>query len=223
MIRPIFTLSAAALAIGVASSAAIAQDPEVRINQIYIQEGEVCPASTAEEITVCAVLTDPYRIPQNLRQSTSPQNEAWGERAESFQMVGEFGIMSCSPTGYGGASGCTAKLIEDAYAEKRTSDGVRFSELIEEERQERLAEIDDEAAAEQERVEMIEREYEARLAAERAGPAPDEAVLPEGTTRGPDAGMIDPSRPVPLLEDGSPAEVNENGESPNAARILRVE
>ena len=212
MIRPLLALTAAAIGAAGLSAPAAAQDGEVKINQIYIQEGEECPASTDEIITVCGVLEDPYRIPANLRRSDSPQNESWGERAKSFQMVGEFGIMSCSPTGAGGWTGCTQKMIEEAYAEKRNSDGVLFSQLIEEERQKRLATIDAEAAEEQERVEMIEREYEARLAAERGEPLPDET--PDET---PDTGMIDPSQPVELDANGGPAEVDADGNAVDPA------
>lgn len=211
MIRSLLSLSAAALVGTGFAAPAAAQDAEVKINQIYIQEGEECPASTDEVITVCGILEDPYRIPANLRRSDSPQNESWGERAQSFQMVGEFGIMSCSPTGSGGFTGCTQKMIDEAYAEKRTSDGVLFSQLIEEERQKRLAEIDAAAAEEQERVEMIEREYEARLAAERAAALPDEDT-PEPAGASEDAGMLDPSQPVALDADGSPAATDANGD-----------
>lgn len=217
MTRPLLVLTAAALATGAFAAPAAAQDAEVKVNQIYIQEGEECPASTEDTITVCGILTDPYRIPENLRSSDSPQNESWGERAESFQMVGDFGILSCSTAGRGGPTGCTQELIDNAYAEKRNSDGVLFSQLIEEERQARLSEIDADAAAEQERVETIEREYEARLAAERDGETVDEA------TQSPDAGIIDPSRPVQLDENGSPARTDENGIAIDPARTITVE
>jgi hypothetical protein len=55
---------------------------------------------------------------------------------------------------------------------------VRFGLLIEQARAERLSTIDAEAAAEQERVEMIEREYMQRLEKERQAELPGEGQLP---------------------------------------------
>ena len=56
---------------------------------------------------------------------------------------------------------------------------MRFGQLIEKARAERLSTIDAQAAAEQERVEMIEREYMQRLERERAGELPGEGQLPQ--------------------------------------------
>src|SRR5690606_41389955 len=109
-----------------------------------------------------------YRIPDNLRTSDAPDNVAWTERVKSYEMVGATGIMSCSPVGPGGMTGCTPQLIEQAYAEKEQGADVRFSQLIEADRARRLATIDDEAAAEQARGGPIQREYMGRLRLERA-------------------------------------------------------
>jgi hypothetical protein len=147
-----------------------------KVNQVIVYGDDPCPPSTGDEITVCARKeeSERYRIPQILRQSDDPANVSWTERVESYETVGNFGTMSCSPSGAGGWTGCTQKLIDAAYAEKEGSSDVRFSELIQQEREKRLSTIDEEAAAEQERVEMLEREYEARLEAERAAALPDE-------------------------------------------------
>ena len=51
---------------------------------------------------------------------------------------------------------------------------MRFSQLIEQAREDRLSTIDADAAAEQERVEQIEREYLERLERERQAPLPGE-------------------------------------------------
>lgn len=151
------------------------------VNMVIIYGDDACPGSADGEIVVCQRFeeSERYRIPENLRESSDPANQAWAERIKSFETVGAFGTMSCTPTGYGGWTGCTEQLIEAAYAEKRGGQNVRASQLIEEARQERLAAIDAEAAAEQARVEAIEKEYEARLAAERDARAPGEStVLP---------------------------------------------
>ena len=73
----------------------------------------------------------------------------------------------------------TQQMINDAYADKANDAGVRFGEIIAAERAKRLATIDEDAAAEQERVEMIEREYMERLERERAAETPDEQSLPQ--------------------------------------------
>ena len=86
--------------------------------------------------------------------------------------------MSCSPAGAGGFTGCNQKFIEAAYKDKSEADAVRFGLLIEQARQERLSTIDADAAAEQSRVEMIEREYMQRLEKERQGELPGEGQTP---------------------------------------------
>ncbi len=178
------TLAAAAI-LFVGATPAFAQDDaaeivgeagDEKVNQVIVYGDDPCPPSSADEITVCARKeeSERYRIPEILRESSDPANESWTERVESYETVGEFGTMSCSPSGSGGWTGCTQKLIDAAYAEKEGSSDIRFSELIQQEREKRLSTIDEEAAAEQERVEMLEREYEARLAAERDAALPDE-------------------------------------------------
>src|SRR5690606_24755120 len=104
------------------------------------------------------------------------QNEAWNNKVLAYETVGAAGTLSCSPVGPGGSLGCTQKLVNAAYAEKRESGDVRFSELIQAEREKRLSTIDAEAAATQLRVEEAERQYEERQRAAGEAPAPS-AVL----------------------------------------------
>lgn len=151
-----------------------------RVNMVIIYGDDACPPSSENEITVCARKdeSERYRIPENLRLSDDPENNAWTNRVDAYETVGAFGTMSCSPTGAGGFTGCTQALIDAAYGEKRTSQDVQFSALIEEERQRRLSTIDEAAAAEQARVEQIEKEYMDRLERERAQSIPGEGALP---------------------------------------------
>ena len=140
------------------------------------------PECDENEIVVVARLPegDRYRIPETLRFSDNPENEAWAKRVESLEMSGAFGTLSCSTAGAGGFTGCTQQLLEQAYGEKREGSNVRFSELISAARAERLSEIDAIAAEEQQRVEQIEREYMERLERERAGEiAGEQAPLPD--------------------------------------------
>ena len=60
-------------------------------------------------------------------------------------------------------------MIRNAYADKDASPSVRFGQLIEAARAERLATIDQTSAEEQARVEAIEKEYMERLEKERGG------------------------------------------------------
>lgn len=152
-----------------------------KVNMVVIYGDDACPASTATEIIVCAreAESERFRIPETLRQSDSGENIAWSKRVESFETVGAFGTMSCSPAGAGGITGCTQAMIDAAYGEKSEDAGIRFGQLIEAARAERLAEIDVDAADEQARVEIIEREYLERLERERAAELPDAANNPD--------------------------------------------
>jgi hypothetical protein len=149
-------------------------------NMVIVYGDDSCPESTANQIVVCArkAESERYRIPERLRYSDDPQNMAWAERVERLEMVGSFGALSCSPTGGGGFTGCTQQMIHDAYADKAGGSEVRFGKLIDEARAERLSTIDADAAAEQARVEMIEKEYMDRLEKEREGATSDTAPDP---------------------------------------------
>ena len=177
LFAPALLACAAAFA---AATPAAAQSADQKINMVIAYSEDECPEAKEGEVVICEILVEAerYRIPSNLRYSDSPQNNAWANRVEEIKYVGDFGAMSCSPAGAGGFTGCTQKFVEAAYKDRAEADNVRFSALIEEARQERLSTIDAEAAAEQERVEMIEREYMERLERERQAELPGEARLP---------------------------------------------
>ncbi|MDE2562908.1 MAG: hypothetical protein KGL48_11750 [Sphingomonadales bacterium] len=141
-----------------------------RVNAVIVYGDDPCPQSNGDEITVCARKdeSERYRIPEPFRgpDPNKVANQAWAERAKAFETVGQFGTNSCSPVGGGGATGCMQQLINKAYAEKKQASDVRFGKIIEAEREKRLSTIDADAAAEQARVEAIEKEYEAKKAAE---------------------------------------------------------
>ncbi len=159
--------SVALVATCFASLPAIAQDqPGDRVNQLIIYGDDVCPESSEGEIVVCARKDEGerYRIPENLRDGGLGQakNEAWSQRVKSYEYVGASGTNSCSPTGPGGFTGCTQELLRQAYAERGIDDTVNWGKLIEEERQKRLARIDAESDAVEERLLEIEAQREAR-------------------------------------------------------------
>lgn len=183
LLRPAFNaaLLAPFAALAFASPAAAQDQAGDRVNMVIAYDEDECPEPTAEgEIVICEILVeaDRYRIPSNLRHSDSPQNTSRTQQIESIRYIGEFGTLSCDPAGAGGFTGCTEQFIDQAYAERDESENIRFSQLIEEARQDRLSTIDGDAAAEQGRVEQIEREYLERLERERAGPLPGEETLP---------------------------------------------
>ena len=175
------TLPAAALALSL-SPAAAQEDESLSDNvQIaYVYGDDAAPDCPEGDICVFARLpeNERFRIPPALRFSDNPQNIAWSRRVENLELVGAFGTLSCDPAGAGGITGCTQQLINDAYKDRQEGQDVRFSQLIEQARQERLSTIDDEAAAEQERVEQIEREYLERLERERSQTLPGEETAP---------------------------------------------
>lgn len=154
-----------------------AQGADEKVNQLIIYGDDACPQSTAAEITVCARKDEGerYRIPEPLRETFSPQNDAWNNRVIAYETVGSTGTLSCSPVGAGGFTGCLGKLIDRSVAEKRNDPNIRFSQLIAEERARRLASIDKDAADTQARVEAIEREYDAK---QRALQDPDAHPAP---------------------------------------------
>ena len=202
MKRPIALVPLAVLATGLAAlsaAPAVAQNEAGdRVNTVIIYGEDECPQSDADTITVCARMdeSERYRIPERLRQSGDPANQAWTERVKAFEAVGDFGPLSCSPVGAGGELGCTAEFIEAAYAEREQGSEVRFGQLISEAREERLSGIDAEAAATQARVEELERAYMERMRREQEG-EPDAAV--------------DPSAPPPEIAD--PARLPPDGPS----------
>ncbi|MCJ2184825.1 hypothetical protein MTR62_19325 [Novosphingobium sp. 1949] len=164
-------LAAMAAGLTLAAAPAAAQDDDDggdRINQVIVYGDDPCPKSTGNEITVCARKPEEerYRIPEPLRGIDSPQAQTWSSKVQSYETVGAFGTMSCSPVGAGGATGCEQQLIDKAYAQKKNGSDVKFSELIDKERQRRLSTIDATAAKEQAQVEKEEDAYFAKKEAE---------------------------------------------------------
>lgn len=200
----LFALGVATIAIGGAVLPAAAQDAGGdKVNQVIVYGDDACPQSDENTITVCARFdeSERYRTPPNLRVDISPRNESWTRNALSLEIIDRFGVMNCTPEGAGGTLGCTMEMIQAAYADKQTSSDVRFSQLINDARQERLATIDGEAAATQSRVEELERGYMAKLEAERAADLPGEGARAAAPR------LVDPDRvPPPPADFGAPAQ-----------------
>lgn len=175
-------LSIAAPLLLAAPARAQSAGEEPKVNLVIVYGDDKCPESSADMITVCARKNEGerYRIPEPLRASTSPQNESWTNRVKAYETVNAHGTMSCSPAGAGGWTGCSGKLIDRAYAEKRSDPGIRAGELIAAERERRLAGIDAEAAETQAEVEQQEDQILARrkLEQQASGQAPQPDTPP---------------------------------------------
>ena len=215
MIKSRSTLAMAAAGIAgslsLAAPASAQDKPGDRVNMVIAYSEDECPDAEEGEIVICEILVEAerYRIPSTLRSSDSPENRSWARKVEKIRYAGAFGIMSCDPAGAGGSLGCTQQMIDAAYADKREGSKVRFAQLIEQARQERLSTIDLEAAEEQERVEQIEREYLERLERERNAPLPGEvnpALTPPEEATEDRTIPVEPSKPGPF-DDGDETQV----------------
>ena len=93
-----------------------------KVSEIIVYGTDPCPRSTDDEIVVCARKpeSERFRIPERLRQGGSLQSrQAWAVRAKTFETVGRTGIMSCSPVGPAGYTGCADQLIKQAFDERK--------------------------------------------------------------------------------------------------------
>lgn len=172
--RQLFAAVPFALGLALAAPAAAqAPAPEPKMNMVIIYGDDKCPESGDDTITVCArkAESERFRIPENLRQSTSPSNEAWNNKVIAYETVGRTGTQSCSPVGAGGWTGCTGQMLKQAAGDKATDPNVKFGQLIAEERAKRLSTIDSEATETQSRVEEVEKQMEDKRKADEAAAA----------------------------------------------------
>lgn len=168
-LRLCLLLPVSALSMVSAPAFAQAADDDVKINQLIIYGDDICPKSSADEIVVCAKLDEAerYRIPTPLRDDPNDiRKEAWTQKVKAYEYVGDTGTMSCTPVGAGGFTGCGLKAIDAAYAESGKDPAVSFGRLIAAERKKRLASIDAEAEAVEERTKAFEADRLAREARE---------------------------------------------------------
>lgn len=176
-------ISAALALAGLALTAPLAAQDSGgdKVRMVIVYGDDAAPAPEGDEIVVVARMpeADRFRIPEGLRYSENPANDAWINRVERLEFVGTSGTLSCSAVGPGGSTGCTQEMIRNAYADKKASPSVRFGALIAAARAERLSTLDASAAEEQARVEAIEKEYMQRLERERGVEPPLAGPLSE--------------------------------------------
>ena len=109
------------LAAGLALPAPTLAQSRGDVSEIIVYGSDPCPRSTDDNIVVCARKPEAerYRIPEKLRSGGSFQSkQSWANRATQFETYGRTGINACSPVGPGGFTGCSDKLIKEAFKER---------------------------------------------------------------------------------------------------------
>lgn len=130
------------------------------VNQVIVYGDDPCPASDSGDIIVCARKPEEerYRIPEPLRDVDRPRTEAWTNKIADYERYNDNGPMRCNTIG-GGTLGCLNQFIDKAFRERKNSPEARYAQLIQAEREKRLAGIDGESGAAQNRVDDAERAY----------------------------------------------------------------
>jgi hypothetical protein len=127
------TVSIVALAL-VASSASASTEqlgeaqqasPPERISFLVTFGDDKCPQAKGDEIVVCAPAPegDRYRIPKKLRDDEGAPvsgGNSWTSAVESLDSYARANLPnSCSVNGSNGFTGCTQKMLQQWFAERR--------------------------------------------------------------------------------------------------------
>ncbi len=95
--------------------------PEREAN-VIVYGDDPCPPATGDEVVICARRPEDerYRIPEPLRRSSDPPEEAWGTRAEQLEEAQrDTRPGGCSAVGSFGHTGCTQQMIRQWYEDRR--------------------------------------------------------------------------------------------------------
>jgi hypothetical protein len=98
--------------------------PPERISFLVTFGEEKCPEAAGDEIVVCAPAPegDRYRIPKDLRkdEEIAVSGGSWPAAVESLDGYSRAILPnSCSVNGSNGFTGCTQKLLQQWFAERR--------------------------------------------------------------------------------------------------------
>lgn len=109
---------------GTAAAPPAASDPGKRvIFNLIVYGDDPCPQAKGDEIIVCARRpeSERYRIPKKLREKPAPSGgPGWGSQVATMEEVQRQNLPnSCSTIGSNGFTGCTAKMLEQWFAERR--------------------------------------------------------------------------------------------------------
>lgn len=107
-----------------AATPAAAEEPPKRvIFNMTVYGDDPCPKATGDDIIVCARRpeSERYRIPRKLREKPAPSGgPGWGSQVATMEEVQRQNLPnSCSVIGSNGFTGCTAKMLEQWFAERR--------------------------------------------------------------------------------------------------------
>ncbi|WP_176592142.1 hypothetical protein [Sphingobium sp. EM0848] len=98
-------------------------EPPERITNLVVYGNDPCPQGKGDEIVVCARRpeSERYRIPKKLREKPEPMGgPGWGSQVATMEQVQRQTLPgSCSAIGSNGFTGCTAKALEQWFAERR--------------------------------------------------------------------------------------------------------
>jgi len=98
-------------------------EPPQRITNLVVYGNDPCPKGEGDEIVVCAHRpeSERYRIPKKLREKPEPTGgPGWGSQVATMEQVQRQTLPgSCSAIGSNGFTGCTAKALEQWFAERR--------------------------------------------------------------------------------------------------------
>ncbi|MEJ7927553.1 hypothetical protein WG908_12390 [Sphingobium sp. AN641] len=100
------------------------EPPPDRVFNLIVYGDDPCPASADDnEIVVCARRPEAerYRIPKKLREKPEAiGGPGWGSQVATMENIQRQTLPgSCSAIGSNGFSGCTAKMLEQWFAERR--------------------------------------------------------------------------------------------------------
>lgn len=108
-------LAAAALSTMIAAIPAPVAAQTDRVLTIFGEDK--CPRDT---ICVRAPESERYRIPKEFRDRVPKASDnAWSNRVQSMEYVGQTGAGSCSASGAGGWTGCYQKMLRQAQEERK--------------------------------------------------------------------------------------------------------
>lgn len=109
-----------------APALAQAEPPPERIVNLLVYGDDPCPQSQGDEIVVCARKpeSERYRIPRKLREKPAVSGgPGWGSQVATMEQVQRQTLPnSCNVIGSNGFNGCTARILEQWFAERRMQD-----------------------------------------------------------------------------------------------------
>lgn len=110
--------------LGAAAAAPATADSEKRVVfNLTVYGDDPCPKAKGDDIIVCARRpeSERYRIPRKLREKPAPSDgPGWASQVATMEEVQRQNLPnSCSAIGSNGFTGCTAKMLEQWFAERR--------------------------------------------------------------------------------------------------------